>query len=147
MAVPLSPITVKLHGRDRPIRYSILAFEEFERVTGYTLTQALAKPVHEIKLRDIATALQVGMKYGGGNGNLSVDRVLQMIDGDVEVHGLQVLKLIFDGVGGAMTRALAQRRDEHGAPVPADVEDEGSPFASGSGEPPSNSTPTNSSSD
>jgi hypothetical protein len=145
MAVPLSPITVKLHGRDRPIRYSILAFEEYERVTGYTLTQALAKPVHEIKLRDIATALQVGMKYGGGATNLSVDRVLQMMDTDVEAHGLQVLKLIFDGVGAAIQRATAQRRDEHGAPLPADVEDEGSPFASGSGEPPSSSTPTSSS--
>jgi hypothetical protein len=145
MAVPLSPITITLHGRDRPIRYSILAFEEYERLTGYTLTQALAKPVHEIKLRDIAIALQVGMKYGGGNGTLSTDRVLQLLDADVEVHGLQVLKRIFDGVGAAIMRATAQRRDEHGAPLPADVEDEGSPFASGSGEPPSNSTPTNSS--
>ena len=145
MAVPLSPITVKLHGRDRPIRYSILAFEEYERLTGYTLTQALAKPVHEIKLRDIAVALQVGMKYGGGTTNLSTERVLQMMDTDVEAHGLQVLKLIFDGVGAAIQRATAQRRDEHGAPLPADVEDEGSPFGSGSGEPPSSSTPTSSS--
>jgi len=144
---PLSPITVPLKGRDRPIRFSILAFEEYERLTGYTLTQALAKPVHEIKLRDIAVALQVGMKYGGANGNLSTDRVLQMMDADVEVHGLQVLKSIFDGVGAAIQRATAQRRDEHGAPLPADVEDEGSPFTSGSGAPPSSSTPTSSSSD
>ena len=145
MSVPLSPITIPLRGRDRPIRYSILAFEEYERLTGSTLTQALAKPVHEIKLRDIAVALQVGMKYGGGNGNLSTDRVLQLMDADVELHGLQVLRQIFEGVAAAIQRATAQRRDEHGAPLPADVEDEGSPFGSGSGAPPSNSMPTNSS--
>jgi hypothetical protein len=146
MSVPLSPITITLRGRDRPIRYSILAFEEFERLTGSTLTEALAKPVHAIKLRDIAIALQIGMKYGGGNGsNLSADRILQMIDDDNERHGLQVLKQMFDGLSAAVQRATAQRRDEHGAPLPAETEDEGSPFGSGSGAPPSNSTLTNSS--
>ena len=143
---PLSPITIPLRGRDRPIRYSILAFEEFERVTGYTLTQALTKPVHEVKLRDLATALQVGMKYGGGNGNLSTDRVLQLMDADVEAHGLQVLKQMFDGLGAAISARWRSGATNTARPCRRTWRTR-SPFASGSGEPPSNSTPTNSSSD
>ena len=142
MAVPLSPICVTLRGRDRPIRYSILALEEFDRVAGYTFGEAFVKPVHAIKMRDVATALQIGMKYGGSDGNLTPDRVLKMIDAEVEARGMQAFKDVIDKIGEAYARATGFK-DEPGKE--ADDDAEGPTSASGAGAPPSSSSPTNSS--
>jgi hypothetical protein len=140
---PLSPVFVTLRGRDRPIRFTIAALEEFENETGTSIGEAFGnKPALAIKIRDIVTALHIGIKYGGSDGNLSRDRIRAMIENDLE-RGVLVFAQMVEQLVLAIQRATAFR----GAAPPED-EAEGEnepPFASAPGAPPPNPAPTSSS--
>jgi hypothetical protein len=141
MAVPLSPISVTLRGRDRPIRFTLAAIEEFETVTGTSIGEAFGgKPALAIKIKDIVTALHIGIKYGGSDGNLSRDKIRAMLDADLE-KGLLVFGKVVEQLVIAISRSTAMQ----GAPEESADEGEAAPFASDAGAPPSSPSPTSSS--
>jgi hypothetical protein len=138
---PLSPVCVTLRGRDRPIRFSIAALEEFENETGTSVGEAFGnKPAVAIKIRDIVTALHIGIKHGGSDGNLSRDRIRAMIESDLE-RGVLVFAKVVEQLVVAIQRATAFR----GAAEDESEGEEEAPFASAPGAPPPNPAPTNSS--
>jgi hypothetical protein len=132
---------VTLRGRDRPIRFSISAVEEFEKETGTSIGEAFGKGALAIKVSDIITALHIGIKHGGSDGNLGRDRVKAMVESDIE-RGVLVFAKITEQLVVAIQRSQAFRG---AAEDDAAEGEEEVPFASAPGAPPPNPAPTSSS--
>jgi len=89
----MSPLSITLGGRDRPIEFSVAAIEEIERETGRTIFQILATPNFDVGLAGLITMLHVGIKHGG-EGNLARERIRTMVNRDFDAGTLKIQDVI-----------------------------------------------------
>lgn len=138
---PLSPITVPIRGKDRPIRFSINALKEFERELGYSIITAFA-PGAGMKVTDLLAALHIGVKHGA-NGSYVPDRdkFTEWVETDLESGRLH-LPFIVDQVIDAVKASTFYRKDTTREET-EDDEAHHPPLLSGPGVPPSNPDSTN----
>jgi hypothetical protein len=89
----MSPLSIPLGGKDRPILYSVAAIEEIEAATGKTIIGLLSVPNFDVGLSGLVTMLHIGIKHGGET-NLARERIRTMVDRDFDAGKLTIQKLI-----------------------------------------------------
>ena len=89
----MSPISITLAKKDRPIEYSVAAIEEIEHDLGRTIFQILATPNFDVGLAGLVTMLHIGIKHGGET-NLARERIRTMLNRDFESGALKIQDVI-----------------------------------------------------
>jgi hypothetical protein len=104
---PLSPIVVTLRGRDRPLRFTVQAIEEFERETHLSIIQAFRDPL-ALKITDLVTALHIAIKHGGGEANYGRDKIRDWLEQALEAGTLD-LATVVERVSEAVQRSATYK--------------------------------------
>lgn len=103
----MTPTTIHLGGKDRPLKFTLAAIDELEEATnGKGLAELFNREnLSRLSVKELITSLWIGVKHGG-EGNLSRDRIRTMLDRDLEV-GRTDLKQVIETVYGAVQKSTA----------------------------------------
>jgi len=103
----MTPTTIHLGGKNRPLVYSLAAIDDLEEQTnGKGLAQLFNKEnLQRLSVKELITSLWIGIKHGG-EGNLSRERVRTMLDRDFEAGNLD-LRAVIEAVYGAVQKSTA----------------------------------------